>query len=48
MSALIADTRERINHSERVRATAFACLGGLLGVMFIAMLVADEVQAAGF
>jgi hypothetical protein len=48
MSALIADTRERITNSERVRTTAFACFSGLLGVVFIALLVADEVQAAGF
>jgi hypothetical protein len=48
MSALITDTRELITGSERVRATAFACFSGLLGVVFIALLVADEVQAAGF
>jgi len=48
MSALITDTRELITRSERVRVTAFACFSGLLGVVFIALLVADEVQAAGF
>jgi hypothetical protein len=48
MSALIADTRERITHSERLRVTALACFSGLLGVVFIALLVADEVHAAGF
>jgi hypothetical protein len=48
MSALIADTRERITRSERIRATVFACFSGLLGVVFIALLVADEAHAAGF
>jgi len=48
MTALIADTRERITHSERLRVTVFACFSGLLAVVFIALLVADEVQAAGF
>ena len=48
MSALIADTRERISHSERIRATALACFSSLLGVVFIALLVADEAHAAGF
>jgi len=48
MSALIADTRDRISHSERIRATALACFSGLLGVVFIALLVADEAHAAGF
>ncbi|HEY6202318.1 MAG TPA: hypothetical protein VI056_04680 [Candidatus Limnocylindria bacterium] len=48
MSALIADTRERISHSERIRTTALACFSGLLGVVFIALLVADEAHAAGF
>jgi hypothetical protein len=47
MSALIADTRERITHSERLQATVLACFSGILGVVFIALLVADEVQAAG-
>jgi len=48
MSALIADTRECITRSERIRATAFACFSGLLGVVFVALLVADEAHAAGF
>jgi len=48
MSAQIADTRERISRSERVRATALACFSGLLGVVFIALLIADEAHAAGF
>jgi hypothetical protein len=48
MSALIADTRERITRSERLRATALACVSALLGVVFIALLVADEAHAAGF
>jgi len=47
MSALITDTRARISQSELVRATALACFSGLLGVLFIALLVADEAQAAG-
>jgi hypothetical protein len=47
MSALIADTRERITRSESLRVTALACFSGLLGVVFIALLVADEVHAAG-
>ncbi len=47
MTALIADTRARIEHSERLRMTALACVSGILGVIFIALLVADEVQAAG-
>jgi hypothetical protein len=45
---LIADTRERITRSEPLRTAALACFSGLLGVVFIALLVADEVQAAGF
>jgi len=48
MSALIADTRERITHSDRLGVTALACFSGLLGVVFIALLVADEAHAAGF
>jgi hypothetical protein len=48
MSTLIADTRDRITRSERIRATTLACCSGLLGIVFIAMLVADEAQAAGF
>lgn len=48
MSALISDTRERITRSEPLRVTALACFGGLLGLVFIALLIADEVQAAGF
>lgn len=48
MSALIADTRERITSSGSIRVTGLACLSGLLAVVFIALLVADEVQAAGF
>lgn len=47
MTALIADTRERISKSERLRVTALTCFSVLLGVVFIAQLVADEVQAAG-
>jgi hypothetical protein len=47
MAALIADTRERITKSERVRMTALACFSGLLAVVFIAQLVADEAHAAG-
>jgi hypothetical protein len=48
MSALIADTRELITRSERIQATVLACFSGLLGVVFIALLVADEAHAAGF
>ncbi|HEV8654288.1 MAG TPA: hypothetical protein VGR85_02105 [Candidatus Limnocylindria bacterium] len=47
MSALISDTREQIARSERLRVTALACFSGVLGVVFIALLVADEVHAAG-
>ncbi len=47
MSALIADTRERIGRSERIRMTALACFSSLLAVVFIALLVADEAHAAG-
>jgi len=36
MSALIADTRERITRSERLRITALACFSGILGGAFIA------------
>jgi len=45
---LIADTRERFVRSEPLRITALACFSGLLAVVFIALLIADEVQAAGF
>ena len=51
MSTLIAEisgTREHISRSERLRVTAFACFSGLLGVAFIALLIADEAHAAGF
>ncbi len=48
MSALIANTRERIARSERLRVTALACFSGILGVVFIALLIADEAHAAGF
>jgi len=48
MSGLIADIRERITHSEHVRVAALACFSGLLGVVFIALIVADEAHAAGF
>lgn len=47
MTALIADTRERISKSERLRMAALGAFSGLLGVVFIAQLVADEAQAAG-
>jgi hypothetical protein len=47
MTNLIASARERISNSERLRVTALACFTGLLGVVFIAQLVADEAQAAG-
>ena len=48
MATLIADTRERITRSEPLRITALACFSGILGVAFIALLVADEAHAAGF
>jgi hypothetical protein len=48
MSALIADTRERITQSEPLRTAVLACFSGLLGVVFIALLVADEAHAAAF
>lgn len=48
MTALIAGTRERLVRSEPLRLTAFACFSGVLAVVFIALLIADEVQAAGF
>lgn len=48
MAALIADVRERVTKSERLRVTALACFSGLLAVVFIAQLVADEAQAMGF
>jgi hypothetical protein len=47
VSALISDTRERITRSESLRTTALACFSGLLAVVFIALLVADEAHAAG-
>jgi hypothetical protein len=47
MTALIANTRERIANSERVRTIALASFSGLLALVFIAQLVADEAQAAG-
>ena len=47
MAALIADTRERITRSERIRTAALAAFSGLLGVVFIAQLVADEAHAIG-
>ncbi|HEV8230471.1 MAG TPA: hypothetical protein VGQ86_10965 [Candidatus Limnocylindria bacterium] len=47
MSELINDTRDYIASSERIRVTALACFSALLAVIFFALLVADEVQAAG-
>ena len=47
MAALIADTRERISKNERLRTLALATFSGLLGVVFIAQLIADEAQAVG-
>ena len=47
MSELVIATRTRIDQSERVRVVLLSGLSFLLGVAFIAMLIADEATAAG-
>ncbi len=47
MSELVIATRTRIDQSERVRVALLSGLSFVLGVTFIAMLIADEATAAG-
>ena len=46
MSTLIAATRERIDHSERLRMALLSGVSFLLGLVFVGLLVADEAHAA--
>lgn len=47
MSDLVIATRTRIDQSERVRVALLSAASFILGIAFIAMLVADEATAAG-
>lgn len=47
MSKLVVDTRVRFERSERLRIAALTAVNVLLGVAFVAMLLADQARAAG-
>ncbi|HET7700091.1 MAG TPA: hypothetical protein VFM06_04390 [Candidatus Limnocylindria bacterium] len=46
MSELVVATKTRIDQSERMRVALLSALSFVLGIAFIAMLVADEATAA--
>lgn len=46
MSTLIASTRDRIDHSERLRMALLSGASFVLGLVFVALLIADEAHAA--
>ncbi len=47
MSKLVIDTRVRIERSERLRMALLTAVDVVLGVAFVAMLLADQARAAG-
>jgi hypothetical protein len=48
MGKLVIATRTRIDRSEGVRMALLSGMSFVLGLTFLALLVADEVSAAGF
>ena len=48
MSELIADTRDRIEHSEPLRVAALSALTAVLAFLFLVLLIGDQVHAANF
>ena len=48
MSDLVFTTRSRIGRSERIRMALLSGVSFVLGLTFLALLVADEARAAGF
>jgi hypothetical protein len=48
MAELIAATRTRIESSEPLRVAALSALAALLAVVFLALLISDQVHAASF
>lgn len=47
MSKLVLATRERIDTSERLRMALLSGASFVLGLTFVALLIADEAHAAG-
>ncbi len=47
MSKLVNATMDRIDHSETLRTALLSGVSLLLGLLFLGLLIADEVQAAG-
>ena len=47
MSNLVFETRSRISQSESVRMALLSGVSFVLGLTFIALLVADQATAAG-
>jgi len=47
VSRLVIATRERIDQSEGLRMALLSGLSFLLGITFLALLVADQAHAAG-
>lgn len=47
MSDLVFTTRSRIGQSERIRMALLSGVSFVLGLTFLALLVADEARAAG-
>ena len=47
MSELLATTKLRIERDERVRLIGSIALTTVLAIAFLALLVSDQVQAAG-
>jgi hypothetical protein len=47
MTRLLATTRTRIDESEALRMALLAGISFVLGLTFVALLIADEAHAAG-
>jgi hypothetical protein len=48
MSKLVSATRTRLDQSERLRLALLSGISFILGITFLAMLVADEARAVSF
>lgn len=48
MAEFILMTAEQIEHSENARVVALWAVTALLAIVFLAMLVGDQVQASSF
>lgn len=48
MSKLVNATIDRIDQSEPLRMALLSGASFLLGLLFVALLIADEARAAGF